>query len=146
LAGVDLRKSPLHARKELLRQLLGDAAGLLAFSDHVVGHGAEVFAQTRARGIEGVVSKRAGSGYRAGRSGDWIKAKHEQGDEFIVVGYTDPKGARSGFGSLLLATREGGRLRYVGRVGTGFDAEALRTIHQRLRALGRKTAPVELPA
>ena len=146
LAGVDLRKSPLHARKELLRQLLGDAAGLLAFSDHVVGHGVEVFAQTRARGIEGVVSKRAGSDYRPGRSGDWIKAKHEQGDEFIVVGYTDPKGARSGFGSLLLATRERGRLRYVGRVGTGFDAEALRTIHQRLRALGRKTATVELPA
>jgi bifunctional non-homologous end joining protein LigD len=145
LAGVDLRKSPLRARKALLRQLLGRRVGVLAFSDHVVGHGADVFAQTGQQGIEGVVSKRADSGYRPGRSGDWIKAKHEDTDEFIVVGYTEPKGARSAFGSLLMATRERGELRYVGRVGTGFDAAALRTIHGRLQAIERKTATVELP-
>src|SRR5690606_27537613 len=61
------------------------------------------------------------------------------------VGYTEPKGARSGFGSLLMATRDGGGLRYVGRVGTGYDAEALRAIHGRLQAIERKTAVVELP-
>ena len=145
LAGVDLRKAPLHARKDLLKQLLGSKVGVLAFSDHVIGHGAEVFAQTGQQGIEGVVSKRADSGYRSGRSGDWVKAKHEDTDEFVIVGYTEPKGARSAFGSLLMATREGGKLRYVGRVGTGFDAEALRTIHKRLQAIERKTATVELP-
>ncbi|GAA3911537.1 DNA ligase D [Luteimonas lutimaris] len=145
LAGVDLRKASLQARKALLKQLLGRKVGVLAFSDHVVGHGAEVFAQTGEQGIEGVVSKRIDSGYRSGRSGDWIKAKHEQGDEFVIVGYTEPKGARSGFGSLLMATRDGGGLRYVGRVGTGYDAEALRAIHGRLQAIERKTAVVELP-
>ncbi len=145
LAGVDLRKAPLQARKALLKQLLGRRAGLVAFSDHVVGHGAEVFAQTKAAGIEGVVSKRTDSAYRAGRGGDWVKAKHEATDEFIVVGHTAPKGARTAFGSLLLATRERGALRYVGRVGTGFDAEALRTIHARLRAIERGAPTVELP-
>jgi len=145
LAGVDLRKAPLRARKALLKRLLGRKVGVLAFSDHVVGHGAEVFAQTGEQGIEGVVSKRIDSGYRSGRSGDWIKAKHEQGDEFIIVGYTEPKGARSGFGSLLMATRDGDGLRYVGRVGTGFDADALQTIHKRLQGIERKAAIVTLP-
>jgi bifunctional non-homologous end joining protein LigD len=145
LAGVDLRRAPLLARKALLKQLLGRGAGILAFSDHVVGHGAEVFAQTKAAGIEGVVSKRADSAYRSGRGGDWIKSKHEAADEFVVVGYTAPKGARAAFGSLLLATRARGALRYVGRVGTGFDAEALRAIHARLRAMERKAPTVELP-
>lgn len=145
LAGIDLRKAPLLARKALLKQLLGRKIGVLAFSDHVVGHGAEVFARTGEQGIEGVVSKRADSGYRSGRSGDWIKAKHEQADEFVIVGYTPPKGARSGFGSLLMATRERGKLRYVGRVGTGFDTEALHAIHRRLQAIARKTPTVVLP-
>jgi bifunctional non-homologous end joining protein LigD len=145
LAGVDLRRAPLHARKTLLKSLLPRKPGLLAYSDHVVGHGAEVFAQTERQGIEGVISKRADSTYRAGRSGDWIKSKHENTDEFVIVGYTTPKGSRSGFGSLLMATRARDGLRYVGRVGTGFDNEMLRTLYKRLRAIERKTATVELP-
>jgi bifunctional non-homologous end joining protein LigD len=146
VADVDLRKSPLHARKALLKQLLGDKASLMAYSDHVAGHGAEVFAQTGKAGIEGVVSKRSDSTYRAGRGGDWIKAKHEQADEFVVVGYTSPKGSRSGFGSLLLATGDRGCLRYVGRVGTGFDDATLRALHKQLRAHERKEPTLALPA
>ena len=146
LAGVDLRKAPLQARKEILRRLLGRKTGLLAYSDHIVGHGAEMFAETGRQGIEGVVSKRIDSPYRAGRGGDWIKAKHEQADEFVVVGYTAPKGSRRGFGSLLLATHENGALRYVGRVGTGFDGETLHRLHQRLQPLKRPDATVALPA
>lgn len=146
LAGVDLRSTPLLARKTLLKSLLGRRVGLLAFSDHVVGHGAHVFAQTGKRGIEGVVSKRVDSGYHAGRGGEWTKAKHEQADEFIVVGYTPPKGSRHAFGSLLMATQDNGKLRYVGRVGTGFDDDALRTIHARLVKIARKAATLELPA
>lgn len=146
LAGVDLRKSPLQARKSLLKQLLGDKTGILAYSDHVAGHGAEVFAETKKAGIEGVISKRLDSPYRGGRGGDWIKSKHEQADEFVVVGYTAPKGARSGFGSLLLATSDNGVLRYVGRVGTGFNDETLRRLHKQLQALRQQGAIVELPA
>jgi bifunctional non-homologous end joining protein LigD len=145
LAGVDLRAVPLTARQALLGDLLGDQPGLLAYSDHVVGHGPEVFAQTGKRGLEGIVSKRVDSPYRGGRGNDWIKAKHAQSDDFIVVGYTAAKGARSGFGSLLLAARDGAALRYVGRVGSGFDDATLRSLHARLDALRRKDAVVDLP-
>ncbi|HEY8682206.1 MAG TPA: DNA ligase D, partial [Rhodanobacter sp.] len=145
LAGVDLRGAPLLARKALLKQLLGRRKSLLGLSDHVIGHGAEVFAETGRQDIEGVVSKRIDSRYRAGRSGDWIKVKHEQADEFVVVGFTAPRGSRTAFGSLLMATREQGRLRYVGRVGSGFDDATLRSLHRRLQAIERKSATVELP-
>ncbi len=145
LAGVDLRKAPLQQRKALLKQLLGSKAGILAYSDHVVGHGAAVYAETKKAGIEGMISKRLGSTYHGGRGGDWIKSKHEQADEFVVVGYTTPKGARSGFGSLLLATNDKGALRYVGRVGTGFDDETLRALYKQMQPLRRERAVLELP-
>ena len=145
LAGVDLRGAPLDQRKQLLKDLLATHDGLLAFSDHIEGHGADFFAETGRQGIEGVVSKRSDSRYRAGRSTDWIKVKHEQADEFVVVGFTAPKGARTGFGSLLLATREHGAWRYVGRVGTGFDDRLLNTLHQRLLKLERKQGSIALP-
>ncbi|MEP7185185.1 MAG: DNA ligase D [Rhodanobacter sp.] len=145
LAGVDLRAAPLDRRKQLLKDLLASHEGLLAFSDHIEGHGSEFFAETGRQGIEGVVSKRSDSKYRAGRSADWIKVKHEQADDFVVVGFTAPKGARTGFGSLLLAARESGALRYVGRVGTGFDDKLLNTLHQRLRKLECKQGSVALP-
>ncbi|MBJ7574355.1 DNA ligase D [Luteimonas sp. MC1828] len=145
LAGIDLRGSPLTERKTLLKSLLPAAPHLLAYSDHVVGHGAEVFAETGRQGIEGVICKRADSLYRGGRGNDWLKVKHETADEFVVVGYTDPKRSRTGFGSLLMATRERGGLRYVGRVGTGFDDAMLRDLTARLRKLEQKQATVELP-
>ncbi|CAD7712471.1 Multifunctional non-homologous end joining protein LigD [Xanthomonas hydrangeae] len=145
VAGVDLRGTPLLQRKQLLRELLGDQPGTLAFSDHVIGHGPEVFAASAGTGWEGIVSKLADAPYRAGRSADWVKTKHEDSDEFVVVGYTDPKGARSGFGALLMAQREGKTLRYVGRVGTGFDDALLGKITALLQALHSDTATLELP-
>ena len=146
VAGVDLRAAALEARKTLLKSLLPEAPHLLAYSDHVTGHGPEVFAETGRHGIEGIISKRLGSAYRGGRGSDWVKVKHETGDEFLIVGYTDPKGSRTGFGALLLATREKGDLRYVGRVGTGFDDATLRELGARMRKLERKAPTVELPS
>ncbi len=145
VAGVDLRDTPLLQRKQLLHELLGDEPGTLASSDHVIGHGPEVFAASSGTGWEGIVSKLADAPYRAGRSADWVKTKHEDSDEFVVVGYTDPKGARSGFGALLMAQREGNTLRYVGRVGTGFDDALLAKITALLQALHSDTATLELP-
>ncbi|MCC4616589.1 DNA ligase D [Xanthomonas campestris pv. asclepiadis] len=145
VAGVDLRDTPLLQRKQLLRELLGDEPGTLAFSDHVIGHGPQVFAASAGTGWEGIVSKLADAPYREGRSADWVKTKHEDSDEFVVVGYTDPKGARSGFGALLMAQREGKTLRYVGRVGTGFDDALLGKITALLQALHSDTATLELP-
>ncbi|MCE4302261.1 DNA ligase D [Xanthomonas hortorum pv. vitians] len=145
VAGVDLRGTPLLQRKQLLRELLGDQPGTLAFSDHVIGHGPEVFAASAGTGWEGIVSKLAEARYREGRSADWVKTKHANSDEFVVVGYTDPKGARSGFGALLMAQRDGKTLRYVGRVGTGFDDALLGKITTLLQALHSETATLELP-
>ncbi|WP_372017253.1 DNA ligase D [Pseudoxanthomonas sp. 10H] len=146
VAGVDLSATPLLARKLLLRELLGETPGVLAYSDHVIGHGADVFAASGTAGFEGIISKRVDARYSGGRGQDWIKVKHEEGDEFVVVGYTAPKGARGHFGSLLLARPEGGSLRYVGRVGSGFGDEALRSMHRRMRELETDRATVELPA
>ncbi|MEA9554595.1 DNA ligase D [Xanthomonas nasturtii] len=146
LAGVDLRDTPLLQRKQLLRALLGDTPGTLAYSDHVIGRGPEVFAASADKGWEGIVSKRAEAAYHGGRGADWVKTKHEDSDEFVVVGYTDPKGTRSGFGALLLAQLDGKALRYVGRVGTGFDDALLGKITTQLRALHSDTATLELPS
>ena len=146
VAGVDLSRTALVERKRLLRELLGSTPGVLAYSDHVVGHGAEVFAASGRAGFEGIISKRVDARYRGGRGQDWIKVKHEDGDEFVVVGYTAPKGARGHFGSLLLARPGQDGLRYVGRVGSGFGDAMLRDLFKRMRPLETAGPTVELPA
>ena len=146
VAGVDIHAAPLLARKELLKDLLGSEPGTLAYSDHVRDHGPAVFAASGDAGFEGIISKRIGAAYANARSPDWIKIKHENTDEFLIVGYTDPKGARSGFGALLMATPDHGRLRYVGRVGTGFNDALLRSLGAQLAPLAVTQAAVELPA
>lgn len=80
------------------------------------------------------------------RSTAWVKVKHENTDEFLIVGYTAPKRSRTAFGSLLMAVRDNGQLRYRGRVGTGYDDATLKVLHKRLVALRQEKATVELPA
>jgi len=146
LAGFDLAATRLIDRKMLLESLLKGADPVLAYSQHIIGHGAEVFAASRTQGVEGIISKEVGAHYVPGRSSSWIKVKHEQSDEFVIVGFTAPKSSRIGFGSLLMATREHGALKYVGRVGTGYNDEALRVMGTRLQRLARPTATVMLPS
>ena len=146
IAGVDISRAPLLERKALLKELLGSTVGTLAYSDHVRDHGPEVFAASGGAGFEGIISKRVDAAYVNARSRDWIKIKHENTDEFLIVGHTDPKGSRSGFGSLLMATPDKGGLRYVGRVGTGFDDAALGALSRQLAPLAVKEAVVALPS
>jgi len=148
LAGIDLRATPLRERKSLLRALLEAADDpRLVYSSHGVGNGREAFAASAEAGLEGIVSKRADAGYSSRRSDDWRKLRHQRGEDYVVVGYTAPRGARSGFGALLLACREdGGALRYVGRVGSGFDQATLRELHARLETIATDQPAVELPA
>jgi bifunctional non-homologous end joining protein LigD len=146
VAGVDISRSPLLARKALLKDLLGDVPGTLAYSDHVLDHGPAVFDASGTAGFEGIISKRVDAPYVNARSPSWVKIKHENTDEFVVVGYTDPKGSRNGFGSLLMATPDKEALRYVGRVGTGFDDAKLAAMHRQLKALNTDKAAVELPS
>ncbi|AOA70584.1 DNA ligase D [Stenotrophomonas rhizophila] len=146
VAGVDISRAPLLERKTLLKDLLGDTPGTLAYSDHVLDHGPAVFEASGKAGFEGIISKRVDAPYVNARSPSWVKVKHENTDEFLVVGYTDPKGSRSGFGSLLMAVPEKSGLRYVGRVGTGFDDAKLAAMHRQLKALDTDKAAVELPS
>ncbi|MET4574464.1 bifunctional non-homologous end joining protein LigD [Stenotrophomonas rhizophila] len=146
VTGVDISRAPLLERKTLLKDLLGDTPGTLAYSDHVLDHGPAVFEASGKAGFEGIISKRVDAPYVNARSPSWVKVKHENTDEFLVVGYTDPKGSRSGFGSLLMAAPDKGGLRYVGRVGTGFDDAKLAAMHRQLKALDTDKAAVELPS
>jgi bifunctional non-homologous end joining protein LigD len=147
LAGVDLRHTPLLQRKELLEELLiENPSAELAYSRHIVGSGDRVFAASKGQGVEGIVSKRVDARYEHARSASWVKIKHENTDEFVVVGYTKPKGSRSNFGALLMATKEDGGLRYVGKVGTGYDDAALRELFQLLSSLEQDKGSVTLPA
>jgi bifunctional non-homologous end joining protein LigD len=147
LEGVDLTKVPLLERKRLLEKLLKTSRDpALGFSSHVVGDGATVFEQARRHGLEGIVSKRVDAPYVQGRASTWIKVKHANTDEFAVVGYTTPKGSRTGFGSLLLARPEAGVLRYVGRVGSGFDDPVLKKLAARMGELRHRSPTVALPS
>ena len=147
LEGIDLSGTPLLDRKNLLESLLAHGeSDALAFSVHVIGHGPEVFAASAQQKLEGIISKRVDSHYVERRSPDWIKVKHAQSDEFLIVGYTAPKGSRSGFGSLLMATVRDRALHYVGRVGAGYDDATLRSMSQRLHVLRRDARTVKLPA
>lgn len=146
LDGYDLTSVPLTERKRLARRLLvppPPGAERLRYSDHVVGQGPAFFAQACRLDVEGTVSKRADARYRSGRGRDWVKTKCVTRQEFVVVGYTAPRGSRAGFGALLLAYHdEKGRLAPAGRVGTGFDQDTLGALTRRLRALARPDTPL----
>ncbi len=137
--GVDIADAPLLERKALLQELLADAPAHLAFSSHIEGDGEAAYELAGKRDFEGIISKRADRPYRGGRGDDWRKTKQLASDEFAVVGYTAPKGSRTGFGSLLLAKPdpEHGWL-YVGRVGSGFNDELMRQVTAKLTRGGGK--------
>ncbi|MBV8285052.1 MAG: non-homologous end-joining DNA ligase [Candidatus Eremiobacteraeota bacterium] len=142
--GRDLRKTRLEERKELLARLIRDDE-LVLYSKHVVGQGKALFKQAQERHLEGIVGKRRDSVYQERRSRDWVKIKAQFEQEFVIGGWTEPRGSRRGFGALLLGAYDGGKLRYVGHVGTGFSHKLLLALHGRLRGLERKTSPFDSP-
>jgi bifunctional non-homologous end joining protein LigD len=150
LDGKDLRGAPLTERKRVLRALLPLEAetAALRYSDHIEGSGDVIFKEAVRRGLEGIVSKRAGAPYRSGRVGDWLKAKCVQRQEFVIGGFTEGEKARKGgIGSLLLGYYEGAALRYAGHVGTGFTARSAVELRDRLMRMKiAKPAYVEVPA
>ncbi len=145
LDGWDLTHAPLVERKALLEQLLDGAPQAIRYSEHVDAGGAKFFTAACKLGLEGVVAKRAADPYLATRTRSWLKIKCHKREELVVVGFTDPAGSRTGFGALLVATREkpGAPLRYAGKVGTGFDERTLKSLHARLKPLEAPTMPVE---
>ena len=145
--GFDLTNVPLIDRKGLLKRMLTRAPHPLAFSSHSVGNGEAAFEMANEQKLEGIISKRADAGYHTGRGDDWLKIKRLESDEFAVVGYTPPKGSRTGFGSLLLAKPDPKAKHawvYVGRVGTGFTQAQLGDLAKTLAAKGSKKPPMPL--
>ena len=113
------RRLPVVERKRLLTELL-PTAGPIRISEHIEGAGEAMFDRLSAMGLEGIVAKRADSAYVGRRSSDWIKVSAKRSDDFAVVGYTAPRGGRSGFGALMLAQRGADGWVCTGRVGGGF--------------------------
>ena len=141
--GHDLRAVALEARRAVLKRVLdGAPSELLRFSEAFDAPPQSVLASACKLGLEGLIAKRRDSTYVSRRSTDWIKLKCGQRQEFVIGGYTDPRGARTGIGSLLLGVHDdAGRLRYAGNVGTGFDQGALTGLRTRLDALRTGKSP-----
>lgn len=141
--GRDLRKRPLTERRALLQRLIETAPSeRLRFSESMEGDPTALLESARNAGLEGLMGKRPDSIYRSGRSTDWIKLKSRLRQEFVIGGYTDPKGARTGIGSLVLGVHdEAGALQHAGSVGTGFDERTLLTLVRRLTPLRAARSP-----
>ena len=148
LNGVDLREVPVEERRAALSTVLGGhEQPLLRFSEAFDEMADALLNSACQMQMEGLIGKRLGSPYVSRRSSDWIKLKCKHRQEFVVVGYTDPKGARSAFGALLLGLhdRDSGELRYAGKVGTGFNETTLKSILAQLKPLQVKNAAVVNP-
>jgi bifunctional non-homologous end joining protein LigD len=133
----DIRRVPLRYRKEVLRNAF-DFQGSLRFTEHIKTEGEAYYRAACQKGWEGVIAKNGDSVYVSRRTRDWLKFKCNQEQEFVIGGYTDPRGCRTGFGALLLGFYRGRKLVYAGKVGTGFD-------HDLLRRLGEKLARLKTP-
>ena len=144
--GKDLRAEPLTARKSRLEALLDGVSPAIRYNEHLVGDGEAILRAACKLDVEGLVSKRAESAYVPGNRGLWVKCKCLNREEFVIVGWTDPKGTRPYLGSLLLGyyTRDG-RLLYAGRAGTGMSERVLASLHRKLVPLAVKRMPLAAP-
>ena len=145
LEGKSLTNLPLTERKEILRKLLPES-NVIRYCDHVEDEGRMLFREMQKMNFEGMIAKKKNSKYYIGkRTADWLKIKNVQTQEAIIVGFTDPKGSRQHFGSLLLAVRNKGKLVSIGNVGTGFNDKSLKDLHDKLKKIVRKTSPLDVP-
>jgi bifunctional non-homologous end joining protein LigD len=144
LDGEDLTGLPLIERKEKLAALIGKGGSRIRYSDHILGNGEKLLASFCEAGLEGVISKRADARYSGSRSGSWVKTKCIRRQEFVIVGWTRSDKQR-GFRSLLLGVNENGKLRYAGKVGTGFTGDEIDRLMEIMAPLERNKATVEAP-
>lgn len=136
----DLTRLPLRHRKRVLHRAF-DFRDPLRFSAHRNADGEEYHRQACEKGWEGLIAKYADGSYRSGRSTDWLKFKCVRDQEFVIGGFTEPSGSREGFGALLVGYYDDGRLRYAGKVGTGYDHEALRSLRERFDRMTQTERP-----
>jgi bifunctional non-homologous end joining protein LigD len=143
MKGYDLRKVPLEERRALLQATLEKAPSeLVRFSAEFGTDPSQLMDAACRMGLEGVIGKRRDSRYLSRRSPEWIKLKCAQRQEFVIGGYTDPQGSRTGIGSLLLGFHDkDGVLQYAGNVGSGFNEKTLRELTKKLSALETDESP-----
>jgi bifunctional non-homologous end joining protein LigD len=141
---TDVTRLPLRARKRVLRRAF-EFGNRLRYSTHRNTDGESFYADACARGWEGLIAKRADGRYQSGRSRDWLKFKCVRDQEFVIGGFTDPEGSRQGFGALLVGYYAQDRLRYAGKVGTGYNALMLRDLRSRMDAVAQASSPFADP-
>ncbi len=141
LDGYNLMKVDLEQRKRLLREIVPDV-DIVRYSDHFVGEGEKLYEAAKQRGLEGIVAKRRTGRYVQKRTREWLKMKITKRQECVIGGYTDPRGSREQFGSLILGLYDDkGRLIHVGHAGTGFNDTSHEAMWQRLKKLETSTSP-----
>ena len=143
--GEDTTGEDQLARKERLRALIDGNDERIAFSEHVLGSGEQLFETMCREGYEGVVSKRTDAPYRGTRSKAWLKIKCTHRQEFVIIGWAPSDKARRGFRSLLLGVNGPEGLRFAGKVGTGFGGEVMADLRERLDTLATEKPPVTVP-
>jgi bifunctional non-homologous end joining protein LigD len=135
--GQDLRRRPLSERRRTLEGALNHNKIIVA-SSRLAENGLEAYRLATKRKFEGLVAKDLSSPYVEGRSRLWLKVKVHQEDEFVIGGYTQPAGSRIHFGALLLGAYDRQKLRFVGKVGTGFNDASLAMLFRKFRPLVRR--------
>lgn len=140
LEGWNVSSLSLRLRKSLLKQVIS-YSDPLRFTPHRNQYGESYYQKACRKGWEGILAKNAHSPYIHSRSREWLKFKCTHRQEFVIGGYTEPKGSRIGFGALLLGYYEDDKLMYAGRVGTGFDDELLRLLSSRFASIEQETSP-----
>ncbi len=147
LDGRDLRREPLVERRAQLATIMPKRSRVLLLSDELAGEPDDLLNEIRARGLEGLIAKRRDSSYEAGqRSGAWRKLRCLREQEFVIGGFTAPKGGRSHFGALLVGFHRDRKLIFAGKVGTGFDDKTLAALHARMLAQCTSKMPfAEMP-
>lgn len=139
-SGKDLRREPFSSRRSILESLLKRDANLRP-SAILGSDGLQAFRIASKRGYEGIIGKNLTSTYESRRSHQWLKVKVHQQQEFVIGGFTAPKGSREDFGALLLGVYDKHGLRFVGKVGTGFDEQTLQSLRQKFQPLIQSKTP-----
>ena len=141
LNGKNICGLPLIERKKILQKTIKPNA-VIKYSDHILEKGIAFFKAAQKKGLEGIMAKKADTGYYPGiRTANWLKVKHHKSEDVIIVGFTEPRGSRKYFGALVLALKIKDGFEYVGHTGSGFNETTLKETYNKLKPLIKKESP-----